>query len=640
MAHFQGAPPGVHGAPPGAGQEAVLYIGLINSRGADVQQVADHFGKYAPCQIQGHGEWERALRFQIVFTGPRAITAAQECRRVEESRPWPYDPTAIVRFFDQPPPHMQKGKGDGKGMDPNFGMDPYGKGKGDGKGFDGGKGGMPHGGGKGGGKGDEAMPPRPANPDSELCVHIGSIDPATDVYVLRDLFRSHGDVIGFDVAPMVDNRGSSAVIEFPAPTCAAHAVAVLNGFVLNGWRLNVEHPRGQQPHFAPGGRFYVPYDDIRQRMGPGPLPKGKGKGFDPLGQYLPEVVGVGFEPTGEVTFNFGDAKGKGKGNFPPGAGTIYVCKLSADSTIDDLKIFAEQRSNGHIRAGELRCFSSDTEPDRSVAGFAFLDMGTPQMAEEAVRLFNTHGRWQAMLANPDVRRANFPKLAAVGDQNLYEIRVKTNGNFSEHQVANALQPFFAAIMPPPKPVNFQPAVNCPSIYYVRFSRIDEAQACNRHRDILRTYCAPDVVVSVELADPALRPESMEANEIAASTVGKKGKQFRPARDPQRVVQVSQCLQIGCDKHRTPHPRDGWRVNAVNTAERLLSLVISHTSRMTGQTGDALAASVRQCLERPEIVQLLRDELVERILIQQLDGMKLKQTSTILTSTFDLFRQVV
>jgi hypothetical protein len=181
-------------------------------------------------------------------------------------------------------------------------------------------------------------------------------------------------------------------------------------------------------------------------------------------------------------------------------------------------------------------------------------------------------------------------------------------------------------MPPPKPLNFQAAKDYPSVYYIRFARIDEAQACNRHREILRTYCAPDVAVSVELADPALRPESMEATEIAAQQMKKGGKSFRPARDPQRVVQVGQCLQIGCDKARAPHPRDGWRLNAISTAERLLNLITSHTARFTGQTGDALAASVRQCCERPEIVQLLRDEIVERIVLQQLDAISLKQTA--------------
>lgn len=53
------APP--HGAP----NEALLHFGLSGTtRPIDsIQQVADYFGKYAPCQIQGQGEYEGLLRF-------------------------------------------------------------------------------------------------------------------------------------------------------------------------------------------------------------------------------------------------------------------------------------------------------------------------------------------------------------------------------------------------------------------------------------------------------------------------------------------------------------------------------------------------------------------------------------------------
>ena len=52
-----GMPP--HGGPPP--MEAHLHFGLSGTtRHIDsIQQVADYFGKYAPCQIQGQGEHAR-----------------------------------------------------------------------------------------------------------------------------------------------------------------------------------------------------------------------------------------------------------------------------------------------------------------------------------------------------------------------------------------------------------------------------------------------------------------------------------------------------------------------------------------------------------------------------------------------------
>ena len=68
------------------------------------EQVAEYFGKYGPCEIKEHGEYEEALRFSVKFTGPDSQKALNTCWRMEQGRKWPHDRIALIQFFDAPPP--------------------------------------------------------------------------------------------------------------------------------------------------------------------------------------------------------------------------------------------------------------------------------------------------------------------------------------------------------------------------------------------------------------------------------------------------------------------------------------------------------------------------------------------------------